>query len=152
MPLLGDVEMNEKSKNIDAVEDAVEETQPVEASTVDTVLGVVFLALNVADGSIRCRLTIGDTEGSPVVERMGRRVGEEPFPSWQAFMTYIGSLVNDSIIGSVESTTDQAKTVFGERSPMIKCTDAAAVHWNRIAANPWQPASELLKNRPNMIF
>jgi len=143
--------MNEKNENVETADVSVEKSVPVQ-KTEETVCGILFLARDVSDGSVRVRYSIGCHEGALTVERMGRRQGEEPFASWDAFLAHLGELAKADIISSRAPASDAEKDKFGDHVPLVKCSDQAQIHWNKLSTTPYQTAAELLKNRPNISF
>ena len=143
--------MKDLKKNVETADVSVEQSVPVQ----DTQLiecGIVFLARDVSDGSVRVRYTIGCDEDAQSVERMGRRQGEEPFASWDEFVAHLGELAKAGIISSRKPANDTEKDKFGDHVPLVKCSDQAQIHWNKLSTTPYQTAAQLLKNRPNISF
>lgn len=120
--------------------DAVRTSEEVSEEVVVRTIGFTYIRRETKNGSIAIRAELPD--GS-TVERMGKKQGEDVFPSFEAFKAYCRELAKAGIIDWLDEEQGQPALSFSEK---------AQQSFDNIIKYPWVPSSELLKNRPPVSF
>lgn len=107
-------------------------------------LGLTYIRQDVSTGAISVRLHVGPEDNQVCVERMGKRLGEEPFAGLEEFKAYCTQLLADGLVAAHPDHPDK---------PLFSVSEGATDSFTRITqTHVWRPASELLLHRPPVTF
>jgi hypothetical protein len=108
-------------------------------------LGLTYIRQDVSTGAISVRLYVGPEDNRVCVERMGKRLGEEPFAGLEEFKAYCTQLLADGLVTAHPDHPDKPNFDIADGGATDSFTRITTTH-------VWRPASELLKNRPDVTF